>query len=112
MLTEELEFEFDHSQIRDPRATPGRVRRPRYEEREPSEEFLSKFHIPKLGNKHTDPLHSFYDLHRCHRKGPDGPSTYDSACFQLDYEKVAKWMKPVLTTEIDGQWDGAPFEES
>ncbi|EMT71528.1 hypothetical protein FOC4_g10010033 [Fusarium odoratissimum] len=95
-LTEkELEFDFDHSQIRDPRATPGRVKHPRYEERELSEEFLSKFHIPKHRNKHTDPLYSFYDLHRCHRKGPDGSPTYDSAGFQLDYEKAAKWMKPV-----------------
>ncbi|KAF4495321.1 Adenine nucleotide alpha hydrolase [Fusarium agapanthi] len=95
-LTEkDLEFDFDHSQIRDPRATPGRVKRPRYEERELSEEFLSKFHIPKHRNKHTDPLYSFYDLHRCHRKGPDGSPTYDSAGFQLDYAKVAKWMKPV-----------------
>lgn len=91
----DLEFDFDHSQIRDPRATPGRVKRPRYEERELNEEFLSKFHIPKHRNKHTDPLYSFYDLHRCHRKGPDGSPTYDSAGFQLDYEKVAKWMKPV-----------------
>ncbi|KAI3579423.1 hypothetical protein IWW34DRAFT_820242 [Fusarium oxysporum f. sp. albedinis] len=96
VLTEkELEFDFDHSQIRDPRAPPGRGRRPRYEERELSEEFLSKVHILKHRNKHTDPLYSFYDLHRCHRKGPDGSPTYDSAGFQLDYEKVAKWMKPV-----------------
>ncbi|RBR13532.1 hypothetical protein FVER53590_08480 [Fusarium verticillioides] len=95
-LTEkDLEFVFDHSQIRGPRATPGRVKRPRYEERELSEEFLSKFHIPKHRNRHTDPLYSFYDLHRCHREGPDGSPTYDSAGFQLDYEKVAKWMKPV-----------------
>ncbi|KAF5652077.1 hypothetical protein F25303_3550 [Fusarium sp. NRRL 25303] len=50
-LTEkDLEFDFDHSQIRDPRATPGRVKRPR-------------------------------------------------AGFQLDYEKVAKWMKPVAYNE-------------
>ncbi|KAF5620164.1 hypothetical protein F52700_11484 [Fusarium sp. NRRL 52700] len=34
-LTEkDLEFDFDHSRIRDPRVTPGRVKRPRYEERE------------------------------------------------------------------------------
>ncbi|TVY68173.1 hypothetical protein Focb16_v002337 [Fusarium oxysporum f. sp. cubense] len=95
LTKKELEFDFDHSQIRDPRATPGRVKHPRYEERELSEEFLSKFHIPKHRNKHTDPLYSFYDLHRCHRKGPDGSPTYDSAGFQLDYEKAAKWMKPV-----------------
>ncbi|KIL87323.1 hypothetical protein FAVG1_09027 [Fusarium avenaceum] len=91
----DLELDFDHSQIRDPRATPGRVKRPRYEERELSEEFLSKFHIPKSRNKNTDPLYSFYDLHKCHKKGPNGSPTYDSAGFQLDYKKVEKWMKPV-----------------
>ncbi|KAM0190288.1 hypothetical protein ACHAPA_010760 [Fusarium lateritium] len=91
----DLEFDFDHSQIRDPRATPDRVKRPRYEERELSEEFLSKFHIPKSRNKHTDPLYSFYDLSKCQKKGPDGSPTYDSAGFQLDYKKVEKWMKPV-----------------
>ncbi|KAK2674306.1 hypothetical protein RAB80_009290 [Fusarium oxysporum f. sp. vasinfectum] len=88
-LTEkELKFDFDHSQIRDPRATPGRIKRPRYEERELSEEFLSKFHIPKHRNKHTYPLYSFYDLHRCHRKGPDGSLTYDSAGFNSTMRKL------------------------
>jgi hypothetical protein len=44
-LTEkDLEFDFDHSQIRDPRATPGRVKRPRYEERELSEESIKVPH--------------------------------------------------------------------
>ncbi|KAF4338907.1 adenine nucleotide alpha hydrolase [Fusarium beomiforme] len=71
----------------------GRVKRPRYEERELSEELL-KFHIPKCRYKHTDPLHTFYDLYRCYHKGPGGSSTYDSAGFQLDYKKVADWMKP------------------
>jgi hypothetical protein len=90
-LTEkDLEFDFDHSQIRDPRRTPGRVKRPRYEQRELSEEWLAKFHIPNHKSPHTDPLHTFYDLYRCHKKGPDGSPTYDSAGFQLDYKKVEK----------------------
>ncbi|KAF9774557.1 hypothetical protein IL306_007421 [Fusarium sp. DS 682] len=94
-LTEkDLEFDFDHSQIRDPRATPSRVRRPRYRGSDVSEEFLSKFHIPEHRQKHTDLLDTFYHLYRCHHKGPDGSPTYDSAGFQLDYKKVAKWMKP------------------
>ncbi|CAG7566104.1 unnamed protein product [Fusarium equiseti] len=90
-----LEFDFDHSQIRDPRRTPGRVRRPRYEEREVTEEWLSKFHILKHREEKNDPLYCFYDLHQCYKKGPDGSPTYDSAGFQLDYKKVEKWMKPV-----------------
>ncbi|KAL4731494.1 hypothetical protein ACLX1H_000462 [Fusarium chlamydosporum] len=95
-LTEkDLEFDFDHSQIRDPRRTPGRVKRPRYEERELSEEWLSKFHLPNRKSKDTDPLYAFYDLYKCHKKGPNGSPTYDSAGFQLDYKKVEKWMKPV-----------------
>ncbi|KAM0543653.1 hypothetical protein ACHAO7_009275 [Fusarium culmorum] len=94
-LTEkDLEFDFDHSQIRDPRRTPGRVKRPRYEERDLSEEWLSKFHIPNHKIPHTDPLYTFYDLHKCHQKGPNGSPTYDSAGFQLDYKKVKDWMKP------------------
>ncbi|KAI1070876.1 hypothetical protein LB507_010934, partial [Fusarium sp. FIESC RH6] len=90
-----LEFDFDHSKIRDPRRTPGRVRRPRYEKRELSEEWLSKFHIPNHRDEKNDPLYCFYDLHQCHKKGPNGSPTYDSAGFQLDYKKVEKWMKPV-----------------
>ncbi|OBS24532.1 hypothetical protein FPOA_05073 [Fusarium poae] len=94
-LTEkDLEFDFDYSQIRDPRRTPGRVKRPRYEERDLSEEWLSKFHIPNHKSPHTDPLYTFYDLYKCHKKGPDGSPTYDSAGFQLDYKKVEQWMKP------------------
>ncbi|CAF3531757.1 unnamed protein product [Fusarium graminearum] len=94
-LTEkDLKFDFDYSQIRDPRRTPGRVKRPSYEERELSEEWLSNFHIPNHKSPHTDPLHTFYDLHKCHKKGPNGSPTYDSAGFQLDYKKVADWMKP------------------
>jgi hypothetical protein len=40
-------------------------------------------------------LYSFYDLHKCHKKGPNGSPIYDSAGFQLDCKKVEKWMKPV-----------------
>lgn len=29
-------------------------------------------------------------MHRCHEKGPNGSPTYDSAGFQLDYQKVAE----------------------
>jgi hypothetical protein len=39
-------------------------------------------------------LHVFHDLHRCHNKGRAGSPSYDSAGFQLDYNKVADWFKP------------------
>ena len=38
--------------------------------------------------------HPFYELHVCYDKGPNGSPTYDKAGFELDYKKVAKWMKP------------------
>ncbi|KAM0544334.1 hypothetical protein ACHAPJ_011870 [Fusarium lateritium] len=95
LTSPDLEFDFDHSQIRDPWATPGRVRRPRYEDRELSEEFMSRFQTSKDKNDRDYPAYVFYDLHQCHKKGPNGSPTYDSAGFQLDYNKVKKWMKPV-----------------
>ncbi|KAJ4264326.1 hypothetical protein NW762_005522 [Fusarium torreyae] len=97
LTSPDLEFDFDHSQIRDPRATPGRVRRPRYDEHDMnmSQEFISRFQSPKDKNDNKYPTYCFYDLYQCHRKGPNGSPTYDSAGFQLDYNKVEKWMKPV-----------------
>jgi hypothetical protein len=41
-----------------------------------------------------NPLRTFHDLYRCHDKGREGSPTYDDAGFELDYEKVADWMKP------------------
>ncbi|EXJ92191.1 hypothetical protein A1O3_00741 [Capronia epimyces CBS 606.96] len=41
-----------------------------------------------------DPNHTFHDLYVCYKKGPRGSPTYDRAWFQLDYHKVAEWMKP------------------
>ena len=39
--------------------------------------------------------HPFHDLYVCYDKGPNGSPTYDKAGFELDYKKVAHWMKPV-----------------
>lgn len=41
-----------------------------------------------------NPLHTFHHLYRCHDKGREGSPSYDCAGFQLDYYKVANWMKP------------------
>ncbi|KAI8635243.1 hypothetical protein F5Y19DRAFT_407109 [Xylariaceae sp. FL1651] len=36
----------------------------------------------------------FHDLHVCYKNGPHGKPTYDGAGFQLNYKKVAEWMRP------------------
>jgi hypothetical protein len=111
LTTPDLEFDFDKNQLRDPRQTPGRVKRPRHEEGELSEAWKSQFYIPKpekpagrlnASQKEAlfreaaflDPSATFHDLYVCHRKGPAGSPTYDSAGFRLDWHKVNRWMKP------------------
>ncbi|KAI0508732.1 hypothetical protein F5B22DRAFT_381767 [Xylaria bambusicola] len=111
LTTPDLEFDYDRSQLRDPRQTPGRVRRPRPRGSEVTEEFKQQFFIPqaerpkgRLNAYQKDQLHReqslldptdvFHDLYVCHKKGPHGTPVYDSAGFQLDYRKVDEWMKP------------------
>ncbi|KAF2653770.1 hypothetical protein K491DRAFT_717738 [Lophiostoma macrostomum CBS 122681] len=44
--------------------------------------------------------HMFHELHVCYDKGPNGSPTYDKAGFELDFEKVADWMKPVSVQTV------------
>ncbi|KAF4450777.1 Adenine nucleotide alpha hydrolases-like protein [Fusarium austroafricanum] len=90
----DIEFEFDRSQLRDPRATPGRVTKPHYHRMDLSEEFISDFYIPKNAKPENNPASLDYDMHKCLKNGPDGPPTYDHAGFQLDFKKVQDTMKP------------------
>lgn len=105
-----LEIEWDRSQLRDPRLTPERVILPRREEFDLTEEEEQFFKGPaanRPANKKRgfsqdefrkeakkNVSHCFHELYVCHEKGPNGSPTYDSAGFQLDYDKVAQWMKP------------------
>lgn len=105
LTTPDLEFDFDKSKLKDPRPTPGRDARPRYDEwdlpealaarRPPSppkpKGLLNAFQKNALLDTHirTDPAMMFHDLYRCIDKGPNGSPTYDAAGFQLDYQKVA-----------------------
>ena len=113
-----LEFDFDRSQLRDPRSLPGRKARPRYSSYELDREQSSlktrletDFYVPKVEkpkgrlngfqkdqlfgqNALVNPIHSFHDLHVCHKGGPNGPPVYDEAGFELDYDKVDDWMHP------------------
>ncbi|KAJ0125339.1 hypothetical protein J7T55_006685 [Diaporthe amygdali] len=111
LTTPDLEFDWDRSKLKDPRQTPGRERRPRYDtydipaelaaRRPPSPEKpkgrLNAIQKDKLFDEKTrrDPAESFHDLYKCRDKGPNGSPTYDSAGFRLDYEKVMNWFKPV-----------------
>lgn len=115
LTSPELEFDYDRSQLRDPRETPGRKRRPRYDDLDIPEDLkaslLRNFHIPKpekpkgrLNWMQKDkifaqecllnPMESFHDLEMCHRKGSKGSPTYDRAGFELDWKKVDDWRKP------------------
>ncbi|KAI6082176.1 hypothetical protein F4821DRAFT_219040 [Hypoxylon rubiginosum] len=111
LTTPDLEFDYDREQLRDPRPTPGRVKRPRLEDHELTAEFKRRFYIPgqekpkgrlsayekeKLhkDNALMDPTYVFHDLHVCHKKGRNGSPTYDAAGFRLDWKKVDEWMRP------------------
>jgi hypothetical protein len=71
LTRKDLEFDWDRSQLRDPRLTPGRK-------------------VPPC----KEGLEVFHDINTCFKKGPNGSPTYDDAGFQLDYGKVAEWKKP------------------
>jgi hypothetical protein len=114
LTTPDLEFDYDRSQLRDPRPTPGRVARPRLDElhdTELMEELKSRFHVPQVPKpkrrlnafdkdilykeqSRLDPSATFHDLYVCHKKGPGGSPTYDSGGFQLDWNKVNRQMNP------------------
>ncbi|KAI1394739.1 hypothetical protein F4819DRAFT_480743 [Hypoxylon fuscum] len=111
LTTPDLQLDFDRSQLRDPRPTPGRVARPRMEGYDISEEFKRRFYIPKpkkpkgrlnaaqeeklfIQEALLDPSATFHDMYVCHKKGRNGSPTYDSAGFRMDWKKVDDWMKP------------------
>ena len=111
LTTPDIELDYDRDQLRDPRPTPGRKARPRYNERDIPDEVLTRLKAtrtipgppPKPKGRLTnavknemfkaesrvDPLKTFHDLYVCYEKGPKGSPTFDEAGFQLDYEKAA-----------------------
>ncbi|KAI0426822.1 hypothetical protein F5Y09DRAFT_345265 [Xylaria sp. FL1042] len=94
LTTPDLEFDYDQSQLRDPRPTPGRMRRPRLSERPKGRLNAHQKDFLYKEQALLDPAMTFHSLNVCHKNGPHGQPTYDSAGFQLDFEKVAGWMKP------------------
>ncbi|KAF1344225.1 hypothetical protein BDV97DRAFT_364102 [Delphinella strobiligena] len=47
-----------------------------------------------------NPDEAFHDLHICYAEGPHGSATYDRQGFQLDYDKVSNWMKPISVSSL------------
>ncbi|KAI4698997.1 hypothetical protein J4E81_004887 [Alternaria sp. BMP 2799] len=115
LTTPDLEYDYDRSKLRDPRPTPGRKARPRWDDISAPQEIKDwvsdSFYIPKptkppgrlnAALKNTmfrdecrlNPFAHFHKLYVCHGKGREGSPTYDQGGFGLDYEKVNDWMKP------------------
>ncbi|KAJ4420395.1 hypothetical protein N0V82_004384 [Gnomoniopsis sp. IMI 355080] len=115
LTTPDLEFDYDRSLLKDPRPTPGRERRPRYQGSDvpaalaarrpllPSSPPKPKGRlnaVQKGKNSQqdlpgADPTQTFHDLYKCRDKGREGSPTYDAAGFRLDYDKVMRWFRPV-----------------
>jgi hypothetical protein len=116
LTTPDIGFDYDRSKLRDPRPTPGRKARPRYERLDIPEDVKARLEAtreifkaqpPSKGRltnaikskmiveeARNNPLATFHDLYRCYDKGRNGSPTYDNAGFEMDYDKVADWMKP------------------
>ncbi|KAG8160262.1 hypothetical protein KVR01_009798 [Diaporthe batatas] len=111
LTTPDLEFDWDRSKLKDPRPTPGREARPRYDSHDIPAELAARCPPspakPKgrlnvmqkealyIEKTRIDPSATFHHLHKCRDKGPSGSPTYDPAGFRLDYKKVMNWFKPV-----------------
>jgi hypothetical protein len=115
LTTSNLEFDYDRSQLRDSRPTPGRKARPRWAPIGAPQEIKDwvneSFYIAKprkptgrlnaaqkdrlyIDESRLDPFSTFHHLYRCHDKGRDGSPTHDEGGFELDWEKVDEWTKP------------------
>ncbi|KAL1855730.1 hypothetical protein Daus18300_011013 [Diaporthe australafricana] len=111
LTTPDLEFDWDRSKLKDPRPTPGRESRSRYDEydlpaelaaRRPPSPVKPKGRLNAVQKDalykekaRNDPAATFHNLYVCYDKGPNGSPIYDSAGFRLDYNKVVDWFKPV-----------------
>ncbi|KAI5248604.1 hypothetical protein E4T43_01249 [Aureobasidium subglaciale] len=137
LTTPDIEFDYDRSQLRDPRPTPGRVRRPKYTDMECPEDLKKKFEteyeIPKpekppgrlnafqknalyCEEAKMNPFAFSHDKQIMEEKGPDGSPTYDQAGFEIDYEKYINgtsrtYNKKSMIRNMDKAVDKAKSEE-
>ncbi|KAI1624352.1 hypothetical protein EDD37DRAFT_650232 [Exophiala viscosa] len=118
----DLEFDWDRTQLRDPRLTPCRMLPPRRDEKDLTEEEKAFFKGPtpewlkgktRLSRADKDKIfeeeirniiaHSSHEKYVCYDKGPNGSPTYDQSGFQFDYFRVAEWMKPMRVNKNRAQ---------
>ncbi|KAI4958347.1 hypothetical protein J4E86_003946 [Alternaria arbusti] len=133
LTTPDLEYEYDRSKLRDPRPTPGRKARPRWEDspltpQEIKDRINENFYIPKptkpparLNTALKDgmfrdecrlnPFKGFHDLYKCHDKGREGSPTYDGGGFELDWEKVDPYNKNKMVRGMEKAVERARTEE-
>lgn len=77
-------FDAPEPDIKPFKGPPGKkVRKTRWETDEEYKQYIR-----------ATPEHRFHDLYVCFDKGPNGSPTYDRSGFELDYKKVAEWMRP------------------
>ncbi|TIA15000.1 hypothetical protein D6C80_05438 [Aureobasidium pullulans] len=115
LTTPDVEFDYDRSQLRDPRPTPGRVKRPRYDDFSCPDDLKAKFKTEfevrkpdtpsdasqayKLYDNEAlmNPLSSLREKTLMELKGPGGSPTYDTAGFEIGYHKLVDGTNQPMT---------------
>ncbi|THY17552.1 hypothetical protein D6D02_03139 [Aureobasidium pullulans] len=115
LTTPDVEFDYDRSQLRDPRPTPGRVKRPRYDDLSCPDDLKAKFETEFEVRKPDtpsdasqayelydnealmNPLSSLREQTLMELKGPGGSPTYDTAGFEIDYHKLVDGTNQPMT---------------
>ncbi|KAF2821114.1 hypothetical protein CC86DRAFT_449042 [Ophiobolus disseminans] len=92
LVTPDLEFDYDRSQLL--KAHLGNTREIPKPEKPSGRHNAAQKDQLFTEEARINPLLTFHNLHRCYYKGRDGSPTYDDGGFQLDYDKVAEWLKP------------------
>ncbi|KAF2992979.1 hypothetical protein E8E13_000109 [Curvularia kusanoi] len=126
LSTPDLEFDFDRSLLRDPRPTPGRVARPRYDELHIPNDILTHLKKTRVFPKVTkpkgrlseaqndafeieqalaNPLDFSHAMYKCLSKGREGSPTVDEAGFVMDYDKVYAAMNGSFPERGSMEWD-------
>jgi hypothetical protein len=69
-----------------------------------------KLRETKRQKKTNERLDCFKHLHECFDKGRNGSPTLDEAGYELDYDKVADWMKPSYVRKPNWKKEEAYFD--
>jgi hypothetical protein len=117
LQVDDLYFEWDRTQLRDPRLTPGRLRPPHYtkmddipvsllerlqesrsiykQKRPEGRLFEGDIYDLSVDEQRHNPWEPNYALYQCYDKDYGGSPTYDYAGFQLDIDHVRHRLYPI-----------------